>query len=128
MPVLLDTTVLIDVLRGGPTAERVRASARRGERLFTCAVSVDELVRGIRLGEERQAQRLLDGLRSAPLGRAEGERAGTWRREFAERGVTLTQADCLIAASAVGVGARLATPNVADFPMPELVVEPWPSP
>jgi hypothetical protein len=39
----------------------------------------------------------------------------------------LHQADCLIAAAAVGVGASLATANVADFPMPELTVEDWPS-
>jgi len=42
------------------------------------------------------------------------------------RGVTLAQADCLIAAAAVGVGARLATGNRKDFPMPELSVEHWP--
>ncbi|HVF76170.1 MAG TPA: hypothetical protein VM938_14125 [Acidimicrobiales bacterium] len=47
-------------------------------------------------------------------------------REFAERGVTLHQADCLIAAAAVGVGAGLATANIDDFPMPELAVEHWP--
>jgi predicted nucleic acid-binding protein len=62
-----------------------------------------------------------------PLGVPEGTRAGTWRREFAERGVTLHQADRLIAAAAVGIGAGLATANVDDFPMPELTVEHWPS-
>jgi predicted nucleic acid-binding protein len=39
--------------------------------------------------------------------------------------VRLDQADCLIAAAAVGVGARLATGNPDDFPMPELEVEDW---
>jgi predicted nucleic acid-binding protein len=71
--------------------------------------------------------RLFNGLRLAPLGLAEGVRAGSWRRVFAKRGVTLYQADCLIAASAVGVGASLATANVGDFPMPEIAVEHWPS-
>jgi predicted nucleic acid-binding protein len=58
--------------------------------------------------------------------RAEAERAGHWRREFAARGVTLSQADCLIAASAVGVDARLITANPTAFPMGELMVEHWP--
>jgi predicted nucleic acid-binding protein len=49
------------------------------------------------------------------------------RPEFAERGITLHQADCLIAATAVGIGASLATANVDDFPMPEATVEEWPS-
>jgi len=72
-------------------------------------------------------RRLFAGLRLAPLGVAEGVRAGTWRREFAERGVTLHQSDCLIAAAAVGVGASLATANVDDFPMEDVIVEHWPS-
>ena len=54
-------------------------------------------------------------------------RAAEWRREFARQGVTLHQADCLIAAAAVGIGATLATANTADFPMPELAVENWPT-
>ncbi len=57
---------------------------------------------------------------------AEGSLAGTWRRRFAEQGTTLHQADCLIAAAALGVDAALATANTTDFPMPELTVEHWP--
>lgn len=38
----------------------------------------------------------------------------------------LSQADCLIAAAAVGVGARLVTGDPKDFPMRELDVEVWP--
>jgi predicted nucleic acid-binding protein len=65
-------------------------------------------------------------MRLAPLGRAEGELAGRWRADFARRGVTLSQADCLIAAAAIGVGARLASANPKHFPMAELDVEHWP--
>jgi predicted nucleic acid-binding protein len=70
--------------------------------------------------------RFLRGLHLAPLSRVEGERAGRWRRDFARRGITLSQADCLIAAAAMAVGARLATGNPKHFPMPELEVEHWP--
>lgn len=52
--------------------------------------------------------------------------AGSWRRRYGARGVTLTQGDCLIAAAAVSAEARLATGNLRDFPMPELEVEHWP--
>jgi predicted nucleic acid-binding protein len=124
--VLLDTTVLIDALRGRPAADRVRALRRAGDRPYVSAVNVEEVVRGLLAGEEADARRLISALRVAPLGGAEGERAGHWRREFARRGTTLAQADCLIAAAAVGVGARLATGNPVHFPMDELVVEHWP--
>jgi predicted nucleic acid-binding protein len=40
--------------------------------------------------------------------------------------VTLSQADCLVAAAAAGVGARLATGNPRDFPMKGLLVDHWP--
>ncbi len=53
--------------------------------------------------------------------------AGNWRRDFASRGVTLSQSDCLIAAAAVSAGASLATGNPKDFPMPGLEVEHWPT-
>src|SRR5437867_1439453 len=83
----------------------------------------DERARGLRAGEERSASRLLNGLRLAPLGRREGETAGRWRKLFASRGKTLSQADCLVAAAAAGIGGRLATGNPKDFPMKGLAVE-----
>ena len=82
-------------------------------------------MRGLRSSEVRAAQLLFDGLRIAPLGREQGVLAGEWRRTFAARGVTLAQADCLVAAAAVGVGAVLATGNPKDFPMEDLDVELW---
>ena len=124
---LLDSTVLIDALRGRAAAERVAALRRLGTEPWVCAISVEEIWRGAHTQEESTIRRLFNGLRLAPLGVAEGVRAGAWRRAFAEDGITLHQADCLIAAAAVGIGAPLATANVDDFPMPELTVDEWPS-
>lgn len=124
---LLDSTVLIDALRGRPAAARVAGLRRVGTEPWVCAISIEEIWRGLRHTEEPVARRLFNGLRLAPLGAAEGIRAGTWRREFADRGVTLHQADCLIAAAAFGVGAYIATANVGDFPMGEITVDHWPA-
>jgi len=124
---LLDTTVLIDALRGREAADRLRALRSVSEPPYVCAINIEELWRGARRGEEAAIRRLLRGLRVATLGLEQGERAGEWRRDYAARGITLSQADCLVAASAVTVGARLATGNPNDFPMPDLVVEHWPS-
>jgi predicted nucleic acid-binding protein len=124
---LLDTTVLIDSLRGLSAAERVRALREREQLPYICAVNVEEVLRGARAEEEEAVASFLGGLRIAPLDRAEGELAGRWRRDFAREGITLGQADCLIAAAAVGVGARLATGNPRHFPMSELEVEHWPA-
>jgi hypothetical protein len=124
--ILLDSTVIIDALRGKAAARRVAGLRRLGTEPWVCAISVEEIWRGLRLSEESDVRRFFNAMRLAPIGVAEGVRAGTWRRNFAERGMTLYQADCLIAAAAVGVGAVLATANVRDFPMEELVVDHWP--
>ena len=124
--VLLDTTVLIDVLRGRPAAARVLGLRAVGDTPATSAINVEEIVRGLRADEQVVAERLFDGLLVLPVGRAEAETAGAWRREQAAAGRTAHQADCLIAATALRASARLATGNVKDFALPGVIVEHWP--
>jgi hypothetical protein len=127
-PVLLDTTVLIDLLRGREDARR-RLDALRagGDTAHTSPVNVEEIVRGLRPSEQPAAETLFRGLRIVPLGVREGWQAGEWRRRFAARGTTLAQADCLVGAAALAVGGRVATGNPRHFPMRELTVEHWPT-
>jgi predicted nucleic acid-binding protein len=125
--VLLDSTVLIDLLRGRQGAViRLDRLRHQGDNAWTSAINVDEIVRGLLPGEEHAARNLILGLRIAPLGRDEGWRAGAWRRDLSGRGRTVSQADCLVAAAAAGIDARLATGNPTDFPMSDLTVEHWP--
>jgi predicted nucleic acid-binding protein len=126
--VLVDTTVLIDILRGRPGArERLLRLRAVDDEPYACAINVEEVVRGLRPRETATADLLFRGLRIVPLTEVEGLRAGGWRRDYARRGRTLTQADSLVAAAALTVGGRLATGNPKDFPMSELAVEHWPS-
>ena len=48
--------------------------------------------------------------------------AGRLKYEWARRGVTLSLADVLIAATAMHYGLALITDNEKHFPMPELVL------
>jgi predicted nucleic acid-binding protein len=124
---LLDTTVLIEVLRGREAARRLEELRETQPPPLICAINVYEVWRGARTSEEGGIRRLLGALRTVPLTAREGEMAGIWRRDFASRGVTLSQSDCLVAAAAVSAGARLATGNPKDFPMAGLEVEHWPT-
>lgn len=124
--IVLDTTVLIDVLRGYPASQRITLLRRSRCQLWVTPISIEELWRGVRRGEETHLVQLTEALRLAPIDRLSAQIAGEWRRKHAEKGVTLHQADCLIAAAAHRVGARLATGNPADFPMQGILVEHWP--
>lgn len=126
MALLLDTSVVIDALRARPAENRVRALVAAGEIPYICAVTAEEVQRGVRRSERAKAARVLTTFRIAPLGIVEGALAGDWRRRFAEQGITLHQADCLIAAAAVRLDAVLATGNPKDFPMEGVTVEHWP--
>jgi hypothetical protein len=126
VPYLLDTSVLVDLLRGRPVAERVTALLAANDVPYVCAVNADEVMRGVRPEEAGRAAEAFLHFRVVPLGVNEGALAGTWRREFARRGVTLHQTDCLVAAAAVAAHAVLATGNPKNFPMEGLTVEHWP--
>jgi predicted nucleic acid-binding protein len=122
---LLDTSVLIDAARGiESVAARVRSLPVRP---LASAISIDELRVGMRPGEEDVTLGLLEWITVVAVSREEALISGTWRRDFAARGITLSQSDTLIAACALTAQAVVATGNVRHFPMPELVVEHWPS-
>lgn len=126
MPFLLDSTVLIDCLRGRPAAQRVERLWQSGEQPLISSINIEEVVRGLRSGEVEAARKLFQALRVLPVGESEAWQAGRWRCRFAAEGITLSQADCLIAATAYKAEAKLVTGNPAHFPMPELNVEEWP--
>ncbi len=105
---------------------RVQLLRASGDVPGTTAINVEEIVRGLRGGEHDAARRLFDGMVIASISEVDGWQAGRWRREAAGRGVTLWQADCLIAAAAVRLHAVLATGNPKDFPVSGVAVEHWP--
>lgn len=126
MLVVLDSTVLIDYLRGRPAVAHVQDLRTRGDIPATTAINVEEIVRGLRHTELDAAQRLCRGLVVLPIDETAAWQAGGWRSSFARRGMTLFQADCLIAATTHENRAVLCTGNPKDFPMPELTVQHWP--
>jgi predicted nucleic acid-binding protein len=123
---VLDSTVLIDFLRGRSAVGRVLTLRASGDVPATTAINVEEIVRGLRATETEAAWRLFNGLIVLPVDARAAWQAGVWRRTFAARGVTLYQSDCLVAATASVNDGSLATGNPKDFPMRELKVEHWP--
>src|SRR5687768_2074249 len=89
---VLDSTVLIDYLRGRPAVARVDALRDAGDIPATTAINVEEIVRGLKSDESAAAARLFSGLVVLAVDSRAGWQAGQWRRDFAARGVTLWQA------------------------------------
>lgn len=123
---VIDSTVLIDFLRGRPAVGRLAVLRSAGDIPATTAINVEEVVRGLRPAEVGAAETLFRGLVVLPVDAAAAWRAGAWRRDLATHGVTLFQADCLVAATTLVNRATLATGNPTAFPMPELAVDHWP--
>jgi predicted nucleic acid-binding protein len=120
--VLLDTDVLIDLLRGRAATKAFLLEAT-GQSVPCCSViSVAELGAGMRTAEEGPTSALLDSLVIFPVTREIAEVAGRFKRTTRNRRLEL--ADCLIAATAVVEGAAVATRNVRDYPMPEVTLMP----
>lgn len=121
MQLMLDTSVLIDVLRSRRARRQWLANmVRAGHTLATSALNCAEVYAGMRSGEEEQTRLFLAMLQCHDISAKTAETAGQLKRYWARKGRTLTLADTLIAAVAIEQGCPLATDNRKDFPMPEL--------
>ncbi len=120
--IVLDTTVLIDLLRGHEPARSYLMSL--DEPPACSEVSRVELMRGIRSRERTAAEQLMRALRWISLDEEIARRAGligrAWRRSHG-----LSTPDLVIAATAQELGAQLATSNVRHYPMFEGLAPPY---
>ncbi len=121
MKVLLDSDVLIEVMRGRKpdvVARWIRL-AESSATLLCSPVTVAELWRGARPSETEQLEDLFAALTFVPIGEDTGRRAGDYLRQYAgSHSVQL--GDALIAAAASGQDAALWTSNRKHFPMKSL--------
>ncbi|PKB67022.1 MAG: hypothetical protein BZY81_05620 [SAR202 cluster bacterium Io17-Chloro-G4] len=118
---LLDTTALVDFLRGRQgILEMFNALSVQGNRLGACCVSIAELYAGVSQERRTAADRLTGVLDYYDVSPEAAKEAGRYRFEFARRGIALSTADTLIAATAIDQGAILVTGNTKDFPMEEI--------
>ena len=120
--VVIDTDVLIDVLRGREPARDFLLDATRHAVPCCSVISVAEIHAGMRPEETEVTGRLLDGLVILPVTRPIAELAGHFKWRSKNRKLELV--DCLIAATAVVETAALATANVKDYPMGEVSLLP----
>lgn len=112
---LLDTSVLIDVLRGSQAASKWLSSL---EELPTCSeLTRAEVLRGVRSVERTRTERLLGSLRWVAVDEHISRRAGELGRQYRRSHPGLSIIDLVIAGTAQLLEADLATGNVRHYPM-----------
>lgn len=117
MSVVVDTSVLIDVLRGDPAAAAVLREARLHGPLHASEVTRLEVLAGMRGKEAERTRALLGACTWHPLDEGLAEIAGELGRLWLPGNRGIDSADLAIAATAVSLGAELLTRNVKHFPM-----------
>jgi predicted nucleic acid-binding protein len=124
MSAVLDTTVLIDILRGhGEAVEYVLGL----EEVPVCSeITRVEVLRGLRSEERRPAERLFHQLRWVPVDEAIARTAGDFGRHNRRSHSGIGVADLIIAATAESLGLPLATTNTRHFPMFKNIRAPYP--
>jgi len=117
--VLLDTTVLIDLLHRRPEMMAIIKAITEGDfELTTSSINVAEVYAGVRPGEESITDALVDSLACFDCTRELAQHAGELVAERRRIGRTHSLDDMIVAATAIAHGCLLVTDNRKDFDVP----------
>ncbi len=130
--VCLDTTFLIDLMRGSPAAEKkLQYYADRYEPLTTTPICAAELFKGAyrakdRRNEVARARDMLEYLELLDMPVSVCEQYGKFLHELLAKGSPIGDLDTLIGSTALIHRQILLTRNKAHFErVPGLIVETW---
>jgi len=117
MTALVDTSVLIDYLRGHQGAAELLEHERTEAPLHASEMTRLEILAGMRPSEESGTRSLLSTLVWHPIDAEVAEEAGALGRRWLPSHHGIDGADLAIAATAIHHRSRLLTRNVRHFPM-----------
>lgn len=116
--IVLDTSVLIDHLRGHDEARRVVDTALADHGAVVGSVLTrTEILTGVRPGAESATRRLLASIDWAPVDETIADAAGALARQWHRQFPGIDTVDYVIAATADAHGVAPTTRNVKHFPM-----------
>jgi hypothetical protein len=125
MSALVDTSVLIDYMRGHRDAVELLQAERAVSRLHASEITRLEILARMRAQEEAGTRSLLSTLIWHPVDADVAEEAGALGRRWLPSHHTIDSADLAIAATALRTDSRLLTCNVRHFPMFAGLVSPY---
>lgn len=120
MKYLIDSDVLIEVLRNNITiAETLKSLHRAEHTLGYSPITKAEIYHGLRKGEEERTARLFAEIECLVVDDCAGEKAGAYLNQY-RKSHGLQLADALIAATAFCRQATLITLNRRHYPMNDI--------
>jgi predicted nucleic acid-binding protein len=114
---LVDTSILIDYLRGHPAAGELLERERAASSLHASEITRLEILAGMRPVEEAETRLLLSTLVWHPVDAEITEEAGALGRQWLPSHHTIDSADLAIAATVIRTGTELLTLSIRHFPM-----------
>ena len=115
---VVDTSVLIDHLRGHPGATaRLRTAITTGDELWSVSVVRTEVLAGARTPEMPAIGRLFDALRWLDVSTDLADAAGGLAARYLRSHPGMDTVDFLVAAATHALDATLLTQNIRHFPM-----------
>ncbi len=123
---LLDSDVIIWHLRGRKEVTEMLRDLQRSGLPACSALSVLEVLLGLKKGEEDKTDRFLGSLRIFDVNREIANEAAKLIREYKAKGVTLDLPDAVIASTCILYDLILVTYNTKHYSIKELKFHPLP--
>ena len=120
-PVLFDTDVLIDHLRGEIQAQGLLKKLKKKHVFVISVITVAEIEAGIYETERETVEEFLSFFEFSPITEEIAKKAGAYKRMF-HRTHRLLLPDALIAATSFEMKIPLYTLNLRDYPMKDISI------
>jgi predicted nucleic acid-binding protein len=114
--VLIDTDIAIDFLRGAAYTQPLLGGLWNDGQAMISVLTVYELTAGMLDAERVVTHNFIEACGVEPITPEISFKGGELYRKYRAKGVTLTSLDCLIAATALVKGHKIATRNVKHYP------------
>ncbi len=120
---LIDTDIAIDYLRGDLAARPLVNRLWQEGQAMMSVLSVYELTAGMHDKEITPTRNFIDACTLIEVTQEISLKGGELYRKYPAKGITLAPIDCLIAATALVKGCKVATRNVKHYPEKGIILD-----
>jgi predicted nucleic acid-binding protein len=121
--ILLDTNIVIWMLRGKLEVIKIVDKMSQSDKTALSVITIAEVYQNIFLGEINDTENYIDTNEVIEVNRRIAKEAGLYWNQYHKKLQTLSITDCLIAATAKYYNCSLLTLNTRHFPMTDIKVQ-----